>query len=325
MINDILISIIIPVYNAEKHIGRCIESVMNQTHQCLEIILVDDGSTDSSLEICEKYAKKDERIRVLHKENGGPSSARNYGLKKCCGEYIGFIDADDYIEKEMYEELLCAAVKHNTVISMCGYYRISGEEKNFSGIYEEIEVISNKQLMKDIYTFKYMGVLWNKLFKKSLFFCENEMILFDESIHFCEDVLMLTVLTKNSSDIAYCNKGLYNYVISLESLCHDKISEKKLTMFHAMDCIAEQCCESFPSLVKYANYFALSYKIEMLLQLEDSDMVTNKKEWIATVKKELRSHSKDSDFNMKLKLFIACNFSFVYKWKKKLKTVNFWG
>ena len=105
MSENFLISVIVPVYNIEKYIERCVRSICVQTYKNLEILLVDDGSTDGSGEICERLAKEDERIRVFHKENGGSSSARNLGIREAKGEYLGFIDSDDYIEPDMYELL----------------------------------------------------------------------------------------------------------------------------------------------------------------------------------------------------------------------------
>lgn len=102
---DDLISVIVPVYNVEKYLHKCINSILNQTYKNLEIILIDDGSTDNSGKICDEYALKDNRIKVIHKENGGLSSARNAGLDICSGDYIGFVDSDDYIAEDMYEYL----------------------------------------------------------------------------------------------------------------------------------------------------------------------------------------------------------------------------
>lgn len=118
-----LISIIVPVYNVEKYLKECIDSVISQTYKNLEIILVDDGSTDKSGEICDEYSKKDSRIKVIHKENGGLSDARNVALDIAKGEYIGFVDSDDYVEKDMFETLYKLAEEHNTEISSISFYK----------------------------------------------------------------------------------------------------------------------------------------------------------------------------------------------------------
>lgn len=120
---DKLISIIIPVYNVQNYLRECIDSVIAQTYKNLEIILVDDGSPDKSGEICDEYSKKDARIKVIHKENGGLSDARNVALDIAKGEYIGFIDSDDYVEKDMFETLHTLAVEHNAEISSISFYK----------------------------------------------------------------------------------------------------------------------------------------------------------------------------------------------------------
>ena len=116
-----LISIIIPVYNVEKYLAKCVESVINQTYKKIQIILIDDGSTDNSGKICDDFKLKDNRIEVIHKKNGGLSDARNAGLKIVKGDYIGFIDSDDYIEKDMYETLLCLLIENNADISIVSF------------------------------------------------------------------------------------------------------------------------------------------------------------------------------------------------------------
>ena len=118
--NKSLISIIIPVYNVEKYLDRCISSVLDQTYQNLQIILVDDGSTDNCSELCEKYKILDARVRVIHKSNGGAADARNMGLQIADGEYIGFVDADDYIAKDMYECLYETLKKVNVILPVVG-------------------------------------------------------------------------------------------------------------------------------------------------------------------------------------------------------------
>lgn len=118
------ISIIVPVYNIEKYIVRCIESILNQTYSNLEIILVDDGSTDSSGGICDEYAKKDDRIVVIHKVNGGLSDARNAGLKVVTGDYIGYVDGDDWIDSTMYEDMLSVMEAKDIKLSICRYKKV---------------------------------------------------------------------------------------------------------------------------------------------------------------------------------------------------------
>ncbi len=119
-----LISIIVPVYNVEQYLEKCVKSIIRQTYKNIEIILIDDGATDSSGKICDKLKLKDNRIKVIHKENGGLSDARNAGLKVAKGEYIGFVDSDDYIKEDMFETLYNLNKKYNSEISIVSYYEI---------------------------------------------------------------------------------------------------------------------------------------------------------------------------------------------------------
>ena len=112
-----VISVIVPVYNVEKYLDKCVDSIVNQTYKNLEIILVDDGSPDNCPKMCDAWVEKDSRIKVIHKENGGVSSARNAGLKASCGEYIGFVDSDDFIQPDMFEQLLGAYDKESIELS----------------------------------------------------------------------------------------------------------------------------------------------------------------------------------------------------------------
>lgn len=116
------VSVIVPVYNVEKYLARCVDSITSQTYENLDIILVDDGSTDNSGRICGEYAKKDTRIRVIHQKNKGASAARNCGITAASGNYIGFIDSDDWIDKDMYELLVNTAIEHHADIVRCDTY-----------------------------------------------------------------------------------------------------------------------------------------------------------------------------------------------------------
>ena len=169
MEND-LISIIIPVYNVEKYINKCLESVINQTYRNLEIILVDDGSEDKSGKICEEISIKDNRIRVIHKENGGLSDARNIGLDNSNGEYIAFIDSDDFIERDMIEFLYYNINKYDADISICSNY-IFDEEECIDNSTKEIKVYNRLEILKEVLLDeKIRSYAWNKMYKRDLFY-----------------------------------------------------------------------------------------------------------------------------------------------------------
>lgn len=166
------VSIIIPVYNVEPYLHKCVDSVLAQTLTDIEIILVDDGSPDACPTICDEYALSDTHIKVIHKTNGGLGSARNAGLDTATGEYIAFVDSDDFIAAEMVEQLLSALLKTDADLSICGYQKTdesgipSGSKSSFS-----YSVMTGMQVLEKLYTpdYIYFTIACNKLFKKSLF------------------------------------------------------------------------------------------------------------------------------------------------------------
>ena len=165
-----LISIIVPVYKVEKELGECIESLMHQTYKNIEIILVDDGSPDKSPEICEHYANIDSRIRVIHKENGGLSDARNYGITEANGEFLGFVDSDDFVAEIMYEKLFEAAQSTSSDISECDCVRFADGEKPNSIIKEGQKIIKPKEWITETNLNGFLNcVAWNKLYRRELF------------------------------------------------------------------------------------------------------------------------------------------------------------
>ena len=167
---DELISIIIPVYKVEKYLEKCINSIIGQTYTNLQIILVDDGSPDNSGKICDKYAKKDSRVEVIHKSNGGLSEARNSGIERAKGKYIGFVDSDDYIKEDMYEVLYNLITRFQADVSICNLYDVVGDEKNIRNINEGIKEYNRIDILKEVLMDKNIqSYAWNKLYKKELF------------------------------------------------------------------------------------------------------------------------------------------------------------
>lgn len=162
-----LISVIIPIYGVEEYLNQCIQSVVSQTYQNLEIILVDDGSQDACPRMCDMWAKKDTRIVVIHKENGGLSDARNAGMKVAIGQYIAFVDSDDWIEKEMYENMMNVLQNQNADIVECGTsYILNSKIIRRTGI-PEMRLYSRKECMKELLSENaFHQTVWNKLYKK---------------------------------------------------------------------------------------------------------------------------------------------------------------
>lgn len=223
-----LISVIIPVYNVEEYLHECLESVINQTYKNIEIILIDDGSTDSSGDICDEYKHYDSRIEVIHKKNGGLSDARNAGLAICAGEYISFVDSDDTIEYNMLEILLRNALDNNAEISMCRCNKIVDNRKiNYFGT-GNISTYQGRNRIID-YLFFLHGTsiaVWLKLYKK------DNLNLFFPVGKTNEDVFVVLDLVHEHSRLVIQDIGLYNYRLRLGSITHQKKYKRSI-----LDCV----------------------------------------------------------------------------------------
>ena len=209
-----LISIIVPVYNMEQYLDRCMQSILQQTYCRLEIILVDDGSTDTSPAMCEEYAKKDNRVKVIHKQNGGLSDARNAGLVIASGNYIGYVDSDDWIEPDMYERMYQACVEYNAQIAVCRYFR---EYKNqtVAGGDGSVVPLSRDALLRAYISgddrFVIYNSVWSKLFHRDLV----EGMVFPKGRN-SEDIMYTTRAFCRVKQAVYLDQCFYHYVLDRE-------------------------------------------------------------------------------------------------------------
>lgn len=211
------ISVIVPVYNVEKYLHRCIDSIIHQTYQNLEIILIDDGSPDNCGNICDEYAHKDRRIKVVHKENGGLSDARNVGIENATGMYLAFLDSDDWVHNTYIEVLYNLLTNYEADISVCNFYKVSSSD-NLSGLSQNshgIITYTNLEALHQLYDENYlqMIVAWGKLFNKKLF----EGIIFPVGkIH--EDEFLVYKVLYRASKIVYTSEQLVFYFQRPESI-----------------------------------------------------------------------------------------------------------
>ncbi len=238
-----LISIIIPVHNVENLIPVCLTSIINQTYLNLEIIVIDDGSTDSSYEICQQFAMKDSRIHLIHQENQGVSCARNAGLDIANGEYISFVDSDDYIHPQMIEILYQTLIENNADISMCNYTDVfegnvptvlelpkSKEIENMSG-YEGIGKLLHRYYVPYV-------VPWNKLYKRTLF----SNIRFPVGLTH-EDEYVMQEIFLHAKKISYLKNPLYFYLQRNSSITHTETIEDKAIMLQILKHRTDFCIE----------------------------------------------------------------------------------
>lgn len=253
MEQEILLSVIIPVYNVEEYLPRCLESVLNQTYSNLEILLVDDGTPDSSGQICDAYAARDSRIRVIHKENGGLSSARNAGLDAATGEYIAFLDSDDWIEPETYETLLSLAKQYDVKLVCGGRYDVSSGtgEKTVGLCPPRQEVVTAEEALRRLFLWDNIdSAAWDKLYHSSLF----RRVRFPLGV-ICEDVPIQYGIMLDAGRIAMCDKPLYNYYHRPGSITTASVSEKTFHFADHTAVIYPYICKHYPGLKREARYF----------------------------------------------------------------------
>lgn len=255
------VSIILPVYNTKEYLEQCLDSILSQTYTNLEILCVDDGSTDGSERILDKYACEDERIKVVHQENGGESSARNTGLKMMTGEYVGFIDCDDWIEKDMYYRLVNTAVEKRIDIVASSWYR------DFEKVNEKIknrgfvskEPFGREELLYYIYKrdcYRSFAYIWDKLYRKELFYDPNgNLMLFDEDLILGGDVLYLGKLILNAQSAIYIDEAFYHYNQRQNSGCHTLDLKKQ-----------EDWLEAYKRLIVYAENKCVETNVLLLIK-----------------------------------------------------------
>lgn len=223
-----MVSIIVPVYNAEKGIGRCIESVLKQEYVDFELILVDDGSKDSSGRICDEYAGKDGRIRVIHQENAGVSAARNLAICQARGKYLQFLDSDDWLTPDATGLLVRAAEENNCDLVISDFYRVVGERVSHKGDIEEDGVFGRGEfaahMMENPADF-YYGVLWNKLYRRQL--VERYHLRMDAAISWCEDFMFNLEYIRHAERFYALQVPIYYYVKTKGSLASQGMSISK--------------------------------------------------------------------------------------------------
>ena len=218
-----LVSIIIPIYNVEKYLEQCIKSLINQTYRNLEIILINDGSTDKSTKICEKYKNQDNRIVFINKKNGGAASAKNEGLKIAKGDYITFVDSDDFIEPDMIEYMVNTIKKYNSDIIQCSFTNLYKNTERFKQDKIVEQKISSKDFL-ELFLKKWdSSLFWNKLFKREVI----ENVFFKEG-RCIDDEFFTYKCVINSKSIVTSNKIVYNYRMRKSGVMKSESSQKQI-------------------------------------------------------------------------------------------------
>ncbi len=223
-----LVSIIVPVYNVKKYLNRCIESLVNQIYRNIEIIIIDDGSTDGSSEICDYYAKLDDRIKVIHKKNDGLSSARNKGIEVSSGEYIGFIDSDDWIEPEMYSVLVRNILETESDVADVGMKSVINE-KPFHNRRETIKIFKDDEILVEYFLFDKSSVC-RKLYSREII---GDIRFPEKKTN--EDICTNFLFLSRAKKMVVSSLNLYHYYRNPESITGERFRERDFDLLEACD------------------------------------------------------------------------------------------
>lgn len=293
-----MISVIVPVYNVKDYLVDCLDSILNQSYKDLEIILVDDGSTDGSDAICDAYEDKDERIRVIHQENRSLSVARNVGMSVAKGEYIAFVDSDDALELDMYEKLHSAITASNADIAICGFHQFSEDRIDYyqttNALNREIDgkILESVCFFQYIDTFRFM--VWNKLYRTDAL---RGIEFIPRQIH--QDIHFQNLVMQGNNKICYLNEGLYKYRVNRQGSTNTKkFKTTRLGFIEEFASIleylnSENRMEAYDAFWRYAfRYYFNESRLacELNAAAEDKDRLVNG--FRKMVKKVGKSHGK---------------------------------
>ena len=271
------ISVVVPIYKVEKYLCRCVDSILAQTFTDFELILIDDGSPDNCGAICDEYALKDARVRVIHQENRGVSVARNSGLQAANGKYIAFVDSDDYVAKDYLEVLITSMTDTNADIAVCSFTEVAEDTSDFVSVSDKaclpVEFQANDKMIALCNSDQITNYLWNKLYKKDLF---NE-IRFPVNVAFWEDAAIMYRLFDLCEKVVFIDKTLYFYVFRSGSATKHVTINDVLAQYHVCMERLEFLKEKYPELENFlvCSVCSVAYNAWALWQREkfDSKMI----------------------------------------------------
>ena len=307
------VSVIIPVYNLEGYISYCLESVCRQTYQSLEILVVDDGSTDHSVEVCQSFAQKDSRIRIIQKENGGVSSARNRGLAEATGGFISFVDGDDIIAPTMIETLIANLKENSAILSKSSYQEISNYDSTWDERNRDAEVLSSKEYAEKILNGTAEIGACSAVFQKDLI----GNLRFNTAIRHNEDKLFLfEYVAENEGTIICSNQKLYGYYKRVGSATKSGFSLNLLDVIRANRIIYERTEQRFPQYMQQAAFNLMVARLSVLKAIIDAGVYQENKELFRKIKGNvLRTSCKGASAKRRLEraalligdwLYIVC-------------------
>ena len=298
------ISVIVPVYKVEPYLRKCAESIRSQTFSDLEIIFVNDGSPDSCGDICEEYAKKDERVLVIHKENGGLSDARNAGLAHATGDYVIFIDSDDYLAPDMFAYLYTNMQRTKADVSTCMAFDVYGDRIEAPKYEEEVIVCEAEEFYSYILRgTKVCGEIWNKLFKREII----EGLAFPKGKLY-EDIFFTADFVKNVKVACVGTSPKYYYVHRADSITGKPYRKQLMDIIEGYEKTYQGVCASFPNLKQEAQclrIWARFIVLDKILLESDYKRIPEHKEMISFLKAHRKEIWANPHFQMKRKLAVT--------------------
>ena len=260
-----VVSIIVPIYNVEKYLRRCVDSILKQEYQNFELLLLDDGSTDSSPALCDAYAAQDSRVRVIHKSNSGVSDTRNLGIREAQGTYLQFVDSDDWITPDCTRLMARTALQSNCDMVVADFYRVSGERVSHKGGIGDKDVLTLEQytahMMENPANF-YYGVLWNKLYRRELIIAHD--LQMNPAIRLCEDFMFNLEYMRYARSFCALQVPVYYYVKTRSSL--SSASVRRTPMIMRMKLAAFDCYQNFfRSILDDRDYEQVRLKVYRFL------------------------------------------------------------
>lgn len=309
------LSVIVPVYNLETCLPVCLDSILGQTFSDFELILVDDGSADGSLAVCQEYQEKDNRIRLLHQENGGVSSARNTGLNHAVGQYISFVDGDDFIEPDMYERLMKKLTQSNADISCCQLDHVTPEGKHKVAYPAISEVCSANSIVSRFFTEGYIKECmygpYNKVFRAE---CIGDIRF--KPYKYGEDLLFVFETLQNAETICVDDYVGYHYMERAGSAVKSGFSLGRLDYVQAAREV-QLCCQAFfPQCTELANRWVYRHVLITVRQLIENDLAISQRECISQEKKYLKSNASYLSalpFQFRVNYWLVMYFPFLIK------------
>ena len=287
-----MISLVIPVYNVENYFDKCMESVLAQTYENYEVILVDDGSTDNSGKMCDEYAEKDGRVTVYHKANGGLSDARNYGVERCKADLVSFIDSDDFVSNDYLEYLYGLKSRYNADIAVTHFLIVHDTEKEPAQLQETEETeercFLTKEAMKDVCFGRISLAATAKLFPKDVL----KKYPFPVGV-FYEDAATVYKLIGDKETVAWGSKHIYYYLLRAGSITHRPFEEKHLFNLKAMDEMCAYMEEHFPEAIGHAHMRSVMAGLDLLNTTDVLKWGTHKKDPFLLIRSHILRYYTD--------------------------------